>query len=79
MLDRMQETLAGQSWLAGDAYSLADINIAPFVHRLASFPEYDLARDWPAVSGWYTRLRARPAFERANFAEQVATRDQKPA
>jgi glutathione S-transferase len=79
MLDRMQAALAADRWLAGEEYSLADINIAPFVHRLASFPEYDLARDWPAVSGWYTRLRARPAFERANFAEQVATRDQKPA
>jgi glutathione S-transferase len=79
MLARMQETLARETWLAGDAYSLADINIAPFVHRLASFPEYDLDRDWPAVAGWYARLRARPAFARANFAEQVATRDQKPA
>lgn len=76
MLDRMQETLAHQAWLAGDSYSLADINIAPFVHRLASFPEYDLARDWPAVADWYARLRARPAFARANFVEQVATRDQ---
>ena len=55
------------------AYSLADVNIAPFVHRLASFAEYDLERDWPAVAGWYARLLARPAFARANFAEQVAT------
>jgi glutathione S-transferase len=39
MLDRMQETLAGERWLAGNDYSLADINMAPFVHRLASFPE----------------------------------------
>lgn len=76
MLNRMQETLAHQAWLAGDTYSLADINIAPFVHRLASFPEYDLAGDWPAVADWYARLRARPAFARANFVEQVATRDQ---
>jgi glutathione S-transferase len=79
MLDRMQAALAADRWLAGDEYSLADINIAPFVHRLASFSEYDLARDWPAVDGWYARLRARPAFARASFAEQVATRDQKPA
>lgn len=76
MLDRMQEALVRQPWLAGDGYSLADINIAPFVHRLASFPEYDLARDWPAVAGWYARLRDRPAFARAGFVEQVATRDQ---
>jgi glutathione S-transferase len=79
MLDRMQAALADLPWLAGDEYSLADVNIAPFVHRLARFPEYDLDRDWPAVAGWYARLLARPAFARANFAEQVATRDQKPA
>lgn len=72
MLDRMQDTLGRNKWLAGDAYSLADINMAPFVHRIASFPEYDLARDWPAVAGWYTRLRARPAFSRAGFVEQAA-------
>ena len=79
MLDRMQETLGREPWLAGDGYSLADINIAPFVHRLASFPEYDLGRDWPAVADWYARLRERPAFARASFVEQVATRDQKSA
>lgn len=76
MLDRMQETLVSERWLAGDGYSLADINIAPFIHRLASFPEYDLTGDWPAVADWYARLRARPAFARANFVEQVATSDQ---
>ena len=76
MLDLMQETLARESWLAGEVYSLADINIAPFVHRLASFPEYDLDGDWPAVADWYARLRARPAFARAGFVEQAATCDQ---
>jgi glutathione S-transferase len=73
MLDRMQDALIAHTWLAGDDYSLADVNIAPFVHRLASFAEYDLDRDWPAVAGWYARLLERPAFARANFAEQVAT------
>jgi glutathione S-transferase len=52
--------------------------MAPFVHRLASFPEYDLDRDWPAVGVWYGRLKARPAFARASFAEQAATLDQLP-
>ena len=73
MLDRMQDALSEDTWLAGDAYSLADVNIAPFVHRLASFAEYNLERDWPAVADWYARLLARPAFAHANFAEQVAT------
>ncbi len=79
MLDRMQVALERTPWLADDSYTLADINMAPFVHRLASFSEYDLAAEWPAVAHWYARLRARPAFESANMVEQVATRDQQPA
>lgn len=78
-LDRMEETLVSSRWLAGDDYSLADVNMAPFVHRLASFPEYDLDRDWLAVAGWYARLKARPAFAKAGFVEQTATRDQQSA
>lgn len=79
MLERMREALAHSRWLAGDEYSLADVNTAPFVDRLATFPEYDLRSDWPSVSDWYARLRARPAFAAARFAEQVATRDQMSA
>jgi len=79
MLDRMQSALTQTHWLADDSYTLADVNMAPFVHRLASFPEYDLDRDWPGVAEWYARLRARPAFQRANMPEQTASRDQLPA
>lgn len=79
MLERMQQALADSRWLAGDEYSLADVNTAPFVDRLATFPEYDLGRDWPRVADWYSRLRARPAFAAARFAEQIATRDQPAA
>lgn len=79
MLVRMEEMLASSQWLTGDDYSLADVNMAPFVHRLASFPEYDLDRDWPGVAGWYARLRARPAFAKAGFVDQATTRDQQPA
>ncbi len=78
-LDRMQAALAHSQWLVGDAFSLADVNMAPFVHRVASFPEYDLGGDWPRVADWYARLVARPSFAAANFAEQVATRDQPSA
>jgi glutathione S-transferase len=78
-LDRIQETLSLSYWLAGVLYSLADVNMAPFVHRLASFPEYDFDREWPAVGDWYRRLVARPAFARAGFVEQTSTRDEQPA
>jgi len=70
MLARMEAALAPHPWLAGEGYTLADVNMAPFVARLASFPEYDLPRDWPGVHAWHERLRARPAFAEAAFVEQ---------
>ncbi len=45
MLARMQETLARETWLAGDAYSLADINIAPFVHLIHSIDSVKLLQE----------------------------------
>lgn len=64
MLDRLDATLEGQDWIAGD-FSLADIAIAPYMYRLVA-----LGRDrfWsadkrPNVHAWYDRLSARPAFD----------------
>lgn len=78
-LDRMESDLARSAWLAGDAYTLADVNMAPFVHRLTALAGYPLDERWPNVAGWYARLRARPAFGQAGFVEQQATRDPVPA
>ena len=33
-LQKMEDTLAEQAWLAGDTLSLADIAMAPYVNRL---------------------------------------------
>ncbi len=34
MLDEMEESLSGHQWLAGDAYSLADVAFTPYLARL---------------------------------------------
>ena len=78
-LVRMDAALAQHAWLAGDSYSLADVNMAPFVARMASFEEYPLARDWPRVNDWFTRLRARPAWAQAQIVEQQPIMTQLPA
>jgi glutathione S-transferase len=75
-LDRIEAALEAGPWLAGDAYSLADINMMPFVDRIASFAEYDLAQRWPRSAAWHARVRARPAFAAARFVEQKSTLDQ---
>ena len=71
----MEAALEKSAWLAGDAYTLADTNMTPFVHRMASFPEYELSR-WPRVADWYARVMARPSFGAARLVEQMRTLDQ---
>lgn len=75
-LDRMESALASSEWLAGDMYTLADIDMVPFVHRISAFEEYEAFARWPRVAAWYARMKARPAFARAKLVEQKATRDQ---
>ena len=63
-LHKMEKALEGHDWLVGDAFSMADIAVAPYVNRLAAL---SMDRMWtggrlPAVERWFDRLRSRPAF-----------------
>ena len=67
--DRMESDLAshGGPWLVGADYSLADVSMAPYVHRLE---QLGVSRWWqdgnrPRLADWYTRLKERPAFQEA--------------
>jgi glutathione S-transferase len=64
-LDRMQGSLEAGPWLAGESYSLADVDMAPFVHRIASLGEGALIEARPRVADWYARMQAREAFRTA--------------
>jgi glutathione S-transferase len=64
-LDRMERGLADGPWLAGESYSLADVDMAPFVHRIASLGAGSMIEARPRVAGWYARMQARPAFREA--------------
>lgn len=61
-LDRMQAALEKSDWLAGGMYTLADVDMAPFVHRLATLGEGAMIEARPRAADWYARIRARPAF-----------------
>ncbi|MYF08351.1 MAG: glutathione S-transferase family protein [Rhodospirillaceae bacterium] len=69
-LQRMELTLAaGGPWLAGDAYSLADSGLTPYVVRL---DHLNLSWLWdrrPALAAWYDAVQARPNF--AGLADHV--------
>jgi len=67
LLDRMGGTLAGQAWLSGGAFGLADAAAFPYVLRLEHLAiTPPLAVDVrPAVAAWVGRVKARPSFETA--------------
>lgn len=60
---RLDDTLADHEWLAGDAFSLADITWLPLYVTLnnANFP-FDA---YPNVLRWKDAVRARPSFQKA--------------
>lgn len=65
LFDDMEAALAGQSWLSGDAFGLADVCALPYVLRLEHLAMTPLIEARPHVSGWLARVKARPSFETA--------------
>ncbi|AOR59497.1 GSH-dependent disulfide bond oxidoreductase [Pectobacterium parmentieri] len=59
----LDKHLQDSPWLAGEHYSIADIATYPWVVSYAR-QRIDLD-DYPAVKAWYTRIRERPATQRA--------------
>ncbi|MCC2097935.1 MAG: glutathione S-transferase family protein [Hyphomicrobiales bacterium] len=62
---KMEKDLAGGSgWLVGDRMTLADINMMPFVARLAYLDLLDVwIRDRPATQDWWARSRELGSFK----------------
>lgn len=60
-LATMDGRLAGNAYLAGDDYSIADIASFGWLH-IARIVGFDLSA-WPHVSNWYARVAARPAVQ----------------
>ena len=56
----MEERLAGNDWLAGDAYSVADIALYAYTH-VAHEGGFDLAR-YPGITAWLKRVAATPGY-----------------
>jgi glutathione S-transferase len=73
--DKMEKDLAGGPWLVGAAMTLADINMMPFVARLAYL---DLLEAWiaerPAAQDWWRRVQALPSF-RASITQKTTDED----
>ena len=65
VLEKMEMTLGEQTWLAGPDFSLADIALAPYMHRLSDLQMLVMCEKRPAVLDWYQRLKARPSWKTA--------------
>ena len=64
-LREMEVTLQRSPWLAGDDYSLADIDVIPYIWRLANLQLGFLWKDLLSVTDWFDRVTSRPAFKTA--------------
>jgi glutathione S-transferase len=66
-LHKMDASLADRDWLVGDAFSIADVALAPYINRLDMLGMSDmwLGGRLPRVEAWFGRLRERPTFKSA--------------
>lgn len=62
-LSLLDEHLAGKTWMAGEAFSLADICLAPLVRRCLKFPHQK--PELPHLRQWMARIEQKPAFATA--------------
>lgn len=68
MLERMEASLASGPWLAGETFSLADINMSPYAVRFGELEAHGIRlADFPRTQEWWARVQARPAFARAKI------------
>ncbi len=65
----VEAQLQGRRFLAGDALSVGDIALGPYVHRWFNMPIERAAM--PALHGWYERLLERPGYQ-AHCAGKLA-------
>ena len=60
-MNTLNGVLAKTQWLAGNSFTVADLNVASALYRGLSM---DLSQ-WPAVKEWLERCWARPAGKKA--------------
>lgn len=66
-MEKMEKALADSDWLVGDAFSMADIAMAPYLNRLQALamePVWQQGR-MPRVEDWFKRIQQRDTFRSA--------------
>lgn len=65
--DVIEQTLARQPYLSGDAFGFGDIPLGSFAYARFEMPI--ARRPRPNMERWYQQLRARPAYQRGVMSE----------
>jgi glutathione S-transferase len=70
-VDKVEKQLTETAWLAGDDYTLADVNFYSMCGMMVErmFPELEIARRCPRLVAWREKVTARPAVAKALTAE----------
>jgi len=65
-LKKMETALADSRWLVGDAFTIADISMVPYVNRLAMMSMRGMWENnrLPNVENWFARIEALPNFKK---------------
>jgi glutathione S-transferase len=77
LLRTMASALAEGPWLAGEAFSLADAAVIPYVLRLDLLRLRALWSDRPQIQHWYERMRERPSVKK-ELLERMRPEDKAP-
>jgi glutathione S-transferase len=67
LLTWIEDAVKGGAYLAGEAYSLADVAVIPYVLRLELLRLAGMWDGRPGVAAWWERVRRRPSTEEAIF------------
>jgi glutathione S-transferase len=62
LTEDMEAALESSPWLAGDRYTLADIDFTPYVQRLITLGLGFLVDDKPRLQAWFDRVKRRSSF-----------------
>jgi glutathione S-transferase len=64
MLAEMEDALTHSQWLAGDAYTLADLAMTPLLERLVEMHCDEMWRlERPNVCDWWSRISTRSSYQ----------------
>lgn len=77
MISWMTEDLAQNAYLAGEAFSLADAAVIPYILRLDLLKLSGMYERYPAVAKWWALMRERPSVKTTIF-ERMSDGDWAP-